>query len=615
VGRADRGPAPSRHRAGIGRVEGGTIIRIAALIKQIPVLADLELGVDGRLRRDTGPLEMSAYCRRAVAKGVELAQATGGSCTVITVGPPSAEDVLREAVAWGATNGVHVCDPMLAGSDTIATARALVAAIQLLGGFDLILVGRNTLDADTGQVGPSVAELLGWPFAGTARRLELQGSALELTCEHDRGSRELTVPLPAVVACAERLCEPAKRPPQAREAVSAELVRMITVTELGPGPWGDAASRTTVGEVRTHSTARSGTRLAGTIEEQAKAAAVALSGARQGGGATRSEIPAARGRASHDESIAVLLEPGHDRNARELLGEAAALVGPAGSVIALDVGGWIEPATAGTLGADRLIRLDGSDLPPDVANAASGWLAQTRPWALLGPATLWGRETLSRIAARLDLGLVGDAVGLEVIDDRLVAWKPAFGGRMVAAIRCRSETQAVTIRPGVLSTPAPRAARLLPVETIEVRPATGIVVHSESQDDDPDRLALAEIVIGVGSGVAPSDYPLLEPLRAALGAELAATRKVTDVGDLPHSRQLGITGHSIAPRLYLAIGVSGKANHMIGVCRAEQILAINSDPDAPVFDVADLGTIADWREVLPLLVAELGLTEPGRLRA
>lgn len=570
------------------------------------MLADLELGDDGRLRRDNGPLEMSAYCRRAVAKGVELAQATGGRCTVITLGPPSAEDVLREAIAWGARSGVLISDPMFAGSDTIATARALLATIQLLGGFDLILVGRNTLDADTGQVGPSLAELLGWPFAGTARRLELKESALELTCEHDRGRRELTVRLPAVIACAERLCEPAKRPPPAREAVPAELIRTITAADLGPGPWGDAASRTSVGEVHAYSTARSGTRLTGPVNEQVGAIAAALSEARHAGGARMPDVPAARGRAGRDASVAVLLEPGPDRSARELLGEAAALIGSGGSVIALDVGGRIDSVAAATHGTDRLIRLVGSTLPRDVAIAASEWLMATRPWGLLGPATLWGRETLSRIAARLDLGLVGDAVGLEVIDDRLVAWKPAFGGRMVAAIRSRSATQAVTIRPGVLWTPAPRTAREIPVETIGVGSATGIVVHSESQDDDPDQLAFAEIVIGIGSGVAPSDYPLLEPLRAALGAELAATRKVTDKGSLPHSRQLGITGHSIAPRLYLAIGVSGKANHMIGVCRAERILAINSDPDAPVFDVADLGLVADWREILPSLVAELG---------
>src|ERR1700678_4074525 len=118
---------------------------------------------------------MNAYCRRAVSKGVELAQVSGGTCTVFTLGPPSADDVLREAVAWGADDGVHLCDVAFAGSDTLATSRALAAALEQDGPFDLILVGRNSIDGETGQVGPEVAELLDLAFAGGVRRLCVDG--------------------------------------------------------------------------------------------------------------------------------------------------------------------------------------------------------------------------------------------------------------------------------------------------------------------------------------------------------------------------------------------------------------------------------------------------------
>ena len=129
----------------------------------------MTLGDDGRLVREGIELEMNAYCRRAVSKGVEWARESGGSCTVFTLGPPSAEDVLREAIAWGADRGVHLCDPAFGGSDTLATARALAAALRREGGFDLVLVGRNSLDGDTGQVGPEVAQLAGLPFAAGVR--------------------------------------------------------------------------------------------------------------------------------------------------------------------------------------------------------------------------------------------------------------------------------------------------------------------------------------------------------------------------------------------------------------------------------------------------------------
>jgi electron transfer flavoprotein alpha/beta subunit len=140
-------------------------VRIAALVKQIPEFEQMSLGADGRLAREGLPLEMSAYDRRAVAKGVELARRTGGSCTAVTLGPPSAEDVLREAVAFGADDALHVSDPAFAGSDTLATARALAATLTRYGPFDLILVGRNSVDADTGQVGPVLAHRRHLPCA------------------------------------------------------------------------------------------------------------------------------------------------------------------------------------------------------------------------------------------------------------------------------------------------------------------------------------------------------------------------------------------------------------------------------------------------------------------
>src|SRR5947209_5090555 len=140
-------------------------LRVAALVKQVPQLEAFELGADGRLVREGVQLHMNDYCRRAVAKGHQLARETDGTLTVITLGPPIAENVLREAIAFGADDGVLITDPAFAGSDTLATARALAAALRVLGPFDLVLTGRNSVDADTGQVPPQLATLLDLPFA------------------------------------------------------------------------------------------------------------------------------------------------------------------------------------------------------------------------------------------------------------------------------------------------------------------------------------------------------------------------------------------------------------------------------------------------------------------
>jgi electron transfer flavoprotein alpha subunit len=161
------------------------------------------------------------------------------------------------------------------------------------------------------------------------------------------------------------------------------------------------------------------------------------------------------------------------------------------------------------------------------------------------------------------------------------------------------------VRPGVIGLSAPRGAGSLPSKVVPVvgDPRTRIV--SSVIEDEMDELSAATRVIGVGRGVAPDEYVQLDPLRRVLGAELAATRKVTDVGWMPHARQVGITGRSIAPQLYIAIGMSGKFNHMVGVRRSTCILAINSDPNAAIFESADIGIVGDWREVLPVLAASL----------
>src|SRR5205823_1142128 len=161
-------------------------------------------------------------------------------------GPPAAEDSLREAIAWGADHGVLVTDPAFAGSDTLATARALAAALEREGPFDVVLVGRNSVDADTGQVGPELAELLDLPFVTGARELEFGEGCARVRCEEDDGYSDRSVRLPAVISTAERLTEPAKVDPEGRAAVDASRLRTMSAVDLGVGPWGQDGSGTYV---------------------------------------------------------------------------------------------------------------------------------------------------------------------------------------------------------------------------------------------------------------------------------------------------------------------------------------------------------------------------------
>lgn len=589
-------------------VAAGSSPRIAVLVKQVPVLVDeLTLDEAGRLRREGLEAEINPHCRRAVTQGCALAKQWGGNCTVITLGPDSAEDCVREAIAWGADDGVLISDHAFAGSDTYATATALASALRLLGPFDLVLTGRNSVDADTGQVGPQLAELLDWPFLGSVRALEArpgetEGHLLAATCELDDGGVSAEVELPAVLSCAERLCKPAKVAPDRRAVVPPEKIRRLAAADLGSGRFGAAGSLTAVGQVQTRTSHRDPLIVHGDADTQVAEVVGEL--CRRGifaAGETGAATGVADGWERGEQRVAVLCEPGRNNASRELLGEAAALASRLGGRVVAVVADTTGRQALARWGADELVRLPAGLLEQDVAAVVSAWCDEVKPWSIFVSGTMWGREVASRLAIRSRIGLTGDAIGVDIDAGRLVCWKPAFGGRLVAAVTAATETQMATMRPGVLSLRAPRPDRAIPETSLSYEARSRVHVTARSRDDDVEQLARADMVVGVGAGVPVEEYPAIEPLIDVLGAELAATRKVTDKGWLPHARQLGLTGRAISPRLYIAIGISGKLNHMIGIRQAGVVVAINIDPKAPIFDDADIGIVADWRVAVPLL--------------
>lgn len=580
-------------------------LRVAALAKPIPPFDAHGLGPDGRLRRTGLELEMNPYCRRAVAAGIAVAHSGGGRCTVFSLGPPAAEAIVREALAFGADRGVLVSDPAFAGSDTLATAWAMAAALKHFGPFDLVLAGLSSVDAETGQVGPEIAELLGYGFLAGVRELAIDGARLRIRCEQDDGSLHATARLPLLLSVAERLCAPCKAPPEARAAVCEDRIVRITAGDLGAGPWGEVASPTYVGEIRTQQHARRPQRLNGSPASQARQAVATL--VKRGVFDAIKTAPAAsvpNRRPIEGRAVAVLCEPERPRLNRALCGEAARLAGEIQGHVRAFTTVANDCETLGAWGADAVTLVRETRLAEDFAGAAGAWAQAAQPWAVLAPGTAWGRETAGRIAARTGSALTGDAIALAVADQRLIAWKPAFSGKLLAAIHARSPIQMATVRPGVLALPEARRPGA-ECDEIVAAPSAAIVIDKRERGDELEALETARIVIGVGLGVAPEHYPQLETLRQYLGAELAATRKVTDRGWLPRARQIGITGRAIAPRLYLALGVSGRYTHAVGIANAHTVLAINSDANAPIFEVCDIGMVADWQDAVPALLKEL----------
>lgn len=237
----------------------------------------------------------------------------------------------------------------------------------------------------------------------------------------------------------------------------------------------------------------------------------------------------------------VLAEEGRDELVRELVGAAAELGHEIGARVVV-VANWpIDEQAIGSWGGDEILIFEKLIHEEDLARAVGDWAGRVRPWGVLVPSTAWGREVAGRMAAILGAGLTGDAVELGVEDGRLVAWKSAFGGSVVVAVRARSDTQMVTVRPGALAMLKPRAVARPDVTRLFVEGRGRVRVSRRWRDDDVERLAKAGIVIGVGQGVAKDDHgPLLMPLAKRIGAEIAATRKVTDKGWLPRRASWGL---------------------------------------------------------------------------
>ena len=280
-------------------------------------------------------------------------------------------------------------------------------------------------------------------------------------------------------------------------------------------------------------------------------------------------------------------------------------------VTAVVLGSGVE-AIAGQLGqygADKVLVADVAALveytTDAYTNALSGILSAADAEVILMGASAQGKDLAGRLSARLNAGLAVECIGITVDGGKLRYKRPMFGGKILAEVEISGSPQLVTIRPNVMS--ITESAKNAAVEKVAVDVGEVKASFLERKVDAGEKLELteADIIVSGGRGTG-GDYGVIEELAAKLKAAVGASRSSVDEGWRPHSDQVGQTGKVVSPNLYVACGISGAIQHLAGMSTSKYILAINKDPEAPIFSKSDFGIVGDLFQVVPAITKALG---------
>jgi electron transfer flavoprotein alpha subunit len=297
------------------------------------------------------------------------------------------------------------------------------------------------------------------------------------------------------------------------------------------------------------------------------------------------------------------------RASLETVSEARRLAGATGEVASVVIGPGGEglaPELA-SYGADAVRVYDdagfGAYATESFARALAQAVSETQASVVLVPFTAMGKDVAPRVAAKLGAGLASDCVALSLNDGRLSARRPMYAGKAYARVEWEGTPQIATLRPNVFPLAAPDATRQAKVSrSTGDASARARVTAVKAAAAGKIQLTEAQVIVSGGRGLkGPEHFHLVEELAEALGAATGASRAVVDAGWVDHSMQVGQTGKTVSPTLYVACGISGAIQHLAGMSSSKFIVAINKDADAPIFKVANYGLLGDVFEILPKL--------------
>ena len=259
-------------------------------------------------------------------------------------------------------------------------------------------------------------------------------------------------------------------------------------------------------------------------------------------------------------------------------------------------------------GPDKILFADDAGLAEYTTDAYCNVLAEmiqsADPAVIITGASAQGKDLAGRLAAKLDAGVAMDCVKVKIENGSLICTRPMFGGKINADVEIEGDRQIVAIRPNVMDITEAAKDSAIEKPAVQLGEVKTTIVEKKLDTGDKVELTEADVIVSGGRGTA-GDYASIEALADAMGAAVGASRSAVDEGWRPHSDQVGQTGKTVSPTLYVACGISGAIQHLAGMSTSKYIVAINKDEEAPIFSKADFGIVGDLFEVVPALTEEV----------
>jgi electron transfer flavoprotein alpha subunit len=616
-------------------------------VKHVPDATDIRFDpITLNLIREGVPSIVNPFCLNAVEEAIRLKEKHGGTITGIAMGPLQAQEGLREAIAMGVDRGVMVSDREMAGADTLATSYTLWKSVETIAKtqpFDLIMSGKVAIDGETGQVPPGLAVRFNIPIISNVTKIEevdLQSKTIVAKHRFDDGIETVKAKLPAVLTITEEANKPRKFTIEGMlraERTKIEVWNKASI-EADSNLLGLKGSPTIVKKVFPPPGRKQGEIYDGTQnpEEAARWLVQKLVGAHafqpappgppQSNDQTTQNKTTNGSTAKYGE-VWVFLEQFHGKAAQvpwELLGEGKRLAKIYGTkVAALAIGNNIDHLAkeAFVHGADKVYMIDDPKLEDyrtqPYAIAMQEAVRKFKPEALLIGGTIRGRDLAGEAATFLETGLIADCTALDVDVETgtFLGTRPDYGGNLMSTIICPKT------RPTMASV-RPRVMKGLPIDNSRDGEIIRVEANLRSEDINTQvvdfvpiervgvRLEDAQAIVSGGRGLGSAkNLHLVEELADILHAQVGASRAAVRAGWIGPEHQVGQTGFTVRPRLYIAIGISGAIQHIVGIMNVDYIVAINQDPEAAIFKMSDFGVIGDLFKIVPALMKELRNTQ------